>query len=224
MNAPVPAAGVGTALSSAPPPRRNGPRSDLLLVADMVEPDSRVLDLGCAEGTLLRLLADTRRVDGRGLELSQRGVNECVAKGLPVIQGDADTDLGAYPDDAFDYVILSQTLQAVRQPRVVLEHMLRIGRRAIVSFPNFGHWRIRLEVALRGRMPVTDHLPCTWYETPNIHFCTIRDFIDLVAEMGAGIERGIVLDRKGRQLGAGSITRWNVLGEQAIFLLSRRPA
>ena len=133
-------------------------RIDLLVVADMVAPKSRVLDVGCGDGTLLRLLAEERGVDARGIELSQSGVNDCVAKGLSVIQGDADTDLADYPDDAFDYVILSQTLQATRRPRAVLEHMLRIGRHAIVSFPNFGHWRIRAQIALAGRMPVTKSL------------------------------------------------------------------
>ena len=114
----------------------------------MVEAKSRVLDVGCGDGTLLRLLAEEKEVDARGIEFSQRGVNDCVAKGLSVIQGDADTDLADYPDNAFDYVILSQTLQATRHPRTVLQHMLRIGRHGIVSFPNFGHWRIRLQVAL----------------------------------------------------------------------------
>src|SRR6202171_3765487 len=145
-----------------------GARLDHLLVADMVEPGSRVLDVGCGDGELLKLL-ETRGVDGRGIELSREGVNECVAKGLAVIQGNADTDLADYPDDAFDYVILSQTLQATRAPRVVLEHMLRIGRRAIVSFPNFGHWRIRVQVMFRGRMPRTENLPYVWYDSPHIH-------------------------------------------------------
>src|SRR5215211_7501858 len=128
-----------------------GARVDFLVVADMVEPGARVLDVGCGDGELLRLL-ETRGVDGRGIELSREGVNECVAKGLAVIQGDADTDLADYPNDAFDYVILSQTLQATRRPRVVLEHMMRIGRHAVVSFPNLGHWKIRLQVALGGHM------------------------------------------------------------------------
>src|ERR1700747_1926770 len=124
-------------------------RVDHLLVADMIERNSRVLDVGCGDGELLKLL-EGRGVDGRGIELSREGVNECVAKGLAVIQGDADTDLVDYPNDAFDFVILSQTLQATRRPRVVVEHMLRIGRHGIVSFPNFGHWKIRLQIMFEG--------------------------------------------------------------------------
>src|SRR6187455_596149 len=130
-------------------------RVDLLVVSQMVEPGARVLDVGCGDGELLKILTETKNVDGRGIEISREGVNLCVAKGLAVIQGDADTDLADYPDDAFDYVILSQTLQATWQPRVVLEHMLRIGERAIVSFPNFGHWKIRLKLLAFGRMPRT---------------------------------------------------------------------
>jgi len=199
-----------------------GARVDHLLVADMVEHGSRVLDVGCGDGELLKLL-EKRGVDGRGIELSREGVNDCVAKGLAVIQGDADTDLMDYPDDAFDYVILSQTLQATRKPRVVLEQMLRIGRHAIVSFPNFGHWRIRLAIMFGGRMPVTDNLPDSWYDTPNIHFCSIKDFRHLCHLVGAKMERAVALNAWGSPLRLNAPWWfWNLLGEQAVFLLSRR--
>ena len=200
-----------------------GARVDLVLVAEMVERGAKVLDVGCGDGELLRILSETRDVDGRGIELSREGVNECVAKGLAVIQGDADTDLGNYPDDAFDYVILSQTLQATRHPRVVLEHMLRIGRHAIVSFPNFGHWQVRAQLLFAGHMPRTENLPYAWYETPNIHFCSIKDFRELCRAVGAKMEQAVALNPWGGRMRLKMPWWfWNLFGEQAVFLLSRQ--
>jgi methionine biosynthesis protein MetW len=196
-------------------------RVDLQRVAEMVAPQSRVLDIGCGDGSLLDHLQREKQVDGRGIELSMEGVRGAVAQGLSVIQGDADADLKDYPPGAFDYVILSQTLQATREPREVLQNMLRIGRRAIVSFPNFGHWRIRLSLALQGRMPKSKTLAYQWYDTPNIHLCTIRDFTDLCAELNVTVERALSLDVNGRVRFEGAGPLANLLGEQAIFLLGR---
>jgi methionine biosynthesis protein MetW len=197
-------------------------RVDLQLIADMVEPASRVLDVGCGDGALLHYLWKGKGVDGRGVELSQAGVNACVRNGLSVIQGDADADLKDYPSDAFDYVILSQTLQATHNPRTVLDNMSRIGRRVIVSFPNFGFWKVRWNLAVGGRMPVTRTLPYHWYDTPNIHFCTIRDFVVLCREMGLAVERSLALNGEGRPraLAAKGFTA-NLFAEHAIFLLRR---
>lgn len=197
-------------------------RADLLLISDMVESASRVLDIGCEDGALLEYLGREKQVTGRGIELSQTGVNACVARGLSVIQGDADTDLGNYPDDAFDYAVLSQTLQAVRAPHLVLQQLARIGRRAIVSFPNFGYWKVRRRLLLRGRMPVTRVLPEQWYETPNIHLCTIRDFLLLCEELNIEVEQSMILDENGRVTMARSLWLANLIGQQAIFLLRRK--
>jgi len=203
-------------------PQTTVTRIDLLLVAGMVTPGARVLDVGCGDGELLGFLADTKGVDARGVEISQKGVNHCVAKGLSVIQGDADVDLIDYPDDGFDYVILSQTLQATRNPRKVLEQMLRIGKRAIVSFPNFGHWRVRWQLAVKGRMPITENLSYAWYETPNIHLCSIRDFVGLVDQIDAEIVKAVAMDRNGAPMRVNAPWwAWNLFGEQAVFLLER---
>ena len=201
--------------------RRAAIRIDLQLIADMVSPGARVLDVGCGDGALLDYLVHFKTVDGRGIELSQRGVNACVTQGLSVIQGDADTDLRDYPSDAFDYVVLSQTLQATVNPRSVLQELARIGRHAIVSFPNFGYWRVRLQVLFRGRMPRTRALGHDWYDTPNIHLCTITDFVDLAQRMGLTIERALTLDRTGTRVHDRQGWVANLLGEQAVFLLSR---
>ncbi|MBT5047642.1 MAG: methionine biosynthesis protein MetW [Rhodospirillaceae bacterium] len=195
-------------------------RLDLQLIADMIEPESRVLDIGCGDGALLDYLAREKNVDGRGIEISQEGVNACVSHGLSVIQGDADTDLANYPANAFDYVVLGQTLQATHQPRLVLEDLVRIGRHAVVSFNNFGHWRTRLSLLVRGRAPVRSGSVYGWYDSPDIHLCTILDFVWLSNALGLTIEKGLSVGRDGKARvirSAGHME--NLLGEQAIFLL-----
>lgn len=200
-------------------------RVDHLLIAEMVAPYSRVLDVGCGDGALLQLLADTKSVDGRGVEVSRERVNACVARGLSVIQGDADRDLDDYPDQAFDYAVLSLTIQATRYPKSVLENLLRIGRHAIVSFPNFGHWRIRVQLLFSGRMPTTENLPEPWYMSPDAHLCTIKDFTDLCTIVGARVEGAAAFNSSGQRLGTWiPLTVHNLLGEKAVFLMTRRPA
>jgi len=168
-------------------------RGDLRLIADLVPPGSRVLDLGCGDGALLAQLRDERGCTVRGIEVEHSDIAAALDRGLSVVQVDLDEGLAAYPDGAFDVVILSQTLQVVRRPALVLREMLRVGERGVVSFPNFGHWRVRGYLALRGRMPVSRSIPYTWYDTPNIHHTTIKDFRDFVSANGGEIEREIPL-------------------------------
>jgi methionine biosynthesis protein MetW len=203
-------------------------RPDLAAIAAMIPNGARVLDVGCGDGALLEYLVRTKAVDGRGIELSQQNVNACVARGLSVMQGDADTDLVEYPSQVFDFVILSQTIQATEKPRPVLEHLLRIGRHAAISLPNFGYWRVRLSLLVSGRMPRTQALDYNWYDTPNIHLCTIADFIDLSRQTGATIEKAIALDSDGRTtpmqpktLMQGKVGGPNLLAQGAIFQLRK---
>ena len=163
-------------------------REDFREIARLVPSRARVLDVGCGEGALLELLVREKQVDGRGIEISPEGVSACLARGLSVMQGDADRDLDYFPPRAFDYVILSQTLQAVLKPRHVLGELLRIGDKAIVSLPNFGHWRVRLDLLLHGRMPLTGALPEPWWSTSNIHLCTVRDFIEVCQDLDLNVE------------------------------------
>jgi methionine biosynthesis protein MetW len=192
-------------------------RPDLALIAEHVTPGSSVLDVGCGDGALMLALQRERHCQARGLEIDPANVAACVAAGLSVIQGDADRDLAFYPDCAVDYAILSQTLQTTMQPKLVLDELLRIGRKAFVSFPNFAHWKVRLSLLWGGRMPVTKQLPIAWYETPNIHFSSIDDFRALVGEMGVNVEDAWFLSGNHKRSTAAA----NLRAEHAIFLLSR---
>jgi methionine biosynthesis protein MetW len=197
-------------------------RLDLRLIAEMIPEGARVLDIGCGDGALMAHLALEKRADARGIEIDMQAATEAVAQGLAVIQGDADHDLQHYPDGAFDFVILSRTLQAVERPREVLRQMLRIGRHAIVSFPNFGHWQVRWRLATTGRMPDTETFSKRWYETPNIHPCTILDFVDLAAMEGYVVERWLAVDERGLKAPwRRSVWLANLFGEQALFQLRR---
>mgnify|MGYP001627493611 CR=1 FL=1 len=198
-------------------------RLDLRIIAEMIPERARVLDIGCGDGTLMAHLVTEKAVDARGMEIDMKEATEAVANGLAVIHGDADTDLAFYPDDAFDYVVLSRTLQAVERPREVLSQMLRIGRHAIVSFPNFGHWEVRLKLLLGGRMPDTETWSRPWYETPNIHPCTILDFVALAEMDGHVIERWLAVDERGLKAPwRRSVRLANMFGQQALFLLRRK--
>ena len=195
-------------------------RADLQLVADLVPSGTRVLDVGCGEGALLQYLAHHKGVDARGIEIRQEGVNACVQQGLSVVQGNAETDLEDYPSDGFDYVILSQTLQAMHDPRKTLRELLRIGKHAIVSFDNFGFWRARLGLFFGGRMPVADARRHTWYDSANIRPCTIHDFLVLCRDLSIAPERCFVVQSGGRTREVPTHGKLaNLTGRQAVFLL-----
>ena len=201
-------------------------RPDLAAIAAMIRPGARVLDVGCGDGALLEYLK-AKNVDGRGIEISQANVNACVARGLAVVQGDADSDLVDYPAQVFDAVILSQTIQATEKPRVVLEHLLRIGRRVAISLPNFGFWKVRLSLLTGGRMPHTRALDYAWWETPNIHLCTLADFVDLTRECGATIVEAHALNegRTTSVIRPESLTHGflgpNLFAQGGVFLLKK---
>ncbi|MFC0205285.1 methionine biosynthesis protein MetW [Novosphingobium soli] len=195
-----------------------GLRPDLAVIAENVAPGSSVLDVGCGDGTLMQALRDGSGCDTRGMELDALNVGSCVAKGLSVIQGDADKDLAFYPDKSVDYAILSQTLQTTMRPDQVLDELLRIGRKAFVSFPNFAHWRVRVSLLWGGRMPVTRLLPVAWYETPNIHHLTVNDFRALLDARGITVEGRWFLSGDAQCSAAAA----NFRAEHAVFLLSRR--
>ena len=201
-------------------------RPDLAAIAAMIRPGARVLDVGCGDGALLEHLK-AKNVDGRGIEISQANVNACVARGLAVVQGDADTDLVDYPAQVFDAVILSQTIQATEKPRVVMDHLLRIGRRVAISLPNFGYWKVRLSLLTDGRMPRTPALDYSWWATPNIHLCTLADFVDLTKECSATIVEAHALNDNGTTstMKPESLTHGylgpNLFAQGGVFLLKK---
>jgi methionine biosynthesis protein MetW len=198
-------------------------RVDQALIAGMIAAGSRVLDIGCGDGSLIGYLVRTKGCDARGIEIDMNEVTEAIINGCSVVHGDADTDLTDYPDDSFDYVVLSRTLQAVEKPRAVLAQMLRIGAHAVVSFPNFGHWAVRWRLLRTGRMPVTTMWDRPWHETPNIHPCTIRDFFVLCAEEGYVVENWLAADDAGGRSPWRRFPRLaNLFGEQGVFLLRKR--
>ncbi len=191
-------------------------RIDLRIIDQWIKPDSRILDLGCGDGTLLRYLADNKNVRGYGLEISPEGIQACVAKGVNVIEQNLDEGLKNFDDNSFDTVIMSQTLQTMRYPKTMLGEMARIGKECIVTIPNFGHWRARLQLLFRGRMPVSDLLPYEWYDTPNIHFCTFRDFEILCTEMHLVVVDKAVVAERSRGKGLSHLNP-NLFGETGIF-------
>jgi methionine biosynthesis protein MetW len=196
-------------------------RADLDLVARMVPPGSRVLDLGCGDGDLLAALIASRGCRGQGVEVSREALHACVERGVPVVEADIDRGLPEFEDGSFDVVVLSQTLQAVHRPALVLRELTRVGRLGIVSFPNFGHWRLRVQLVARGKMPVTRTLPYRWYETPNIHLCTVRDFEALARAEGLTLLDRRLLDASGGAAPARARRRPNLLAAGAAYLLRR---
>ena len=195
-------------------------RKDLDIIANLVEDNSKVIDIGCGNGELLNYLSKNKNSKIQGLEINQKKVNKCVSKGLSVIQGDADKDLGLYPEKSFDYVILSQTIQATLEPEKILTELTRIGKRVIVSIPNFGFWKVRLDLLVKGKMPITSKLNSTWFETENIHLCTISDFTDLCDQLNLKIKQTVTIASNKQKMFFGKPNKLaNIFAEEAIFLI-----
>ena len=191
------------------------------IIAELLLSNSRVLDVGCGDGTLMEYLSREKNIDVRGLELNENNVKVCISKGLSVIEGNAETELDQYPDKSFDYVILSQTLQAFYDPETVLEHLLRIGKSAIVSIPNFGYWKVRTSLLFFGKMPLTKSLPFTWFDTPNLHMCTIKDFYELCFNKKINMKKIIgINNNKTSAIKKNNLERKNLFSEVGIFLIS----
>ena len=197
-------------------------KNEFKVIADLIEKDTRVLDVGCADGTLMKFLKDNKNIDIRGLELSKDKVQECIAKGLTVIEGNAEKDLKQFPEKSFDYVVLSQTLQAFLNPEVVINELLRVGKKAIVTIPNFGYWKIRLHLLTKGTMPITKTLPDEWYNTPNLHMCTIKDFVYFVKSRNFTIFKSLALnDQNVSLINNTNLGIKNLFADLGIFLIEK---
>ena len=197
-------------------------KNEFKVIADLIEKNTRVLDVGCADGTLMKFLKDNKNINIRGLELSKNKVQECIAKGLTVIEGNAEKDLKQFPDKSFDYVVLSQTLQAFLNPELVISELLRVGKKAIVTIPNFGYWKVRLHLLTKGTMPVTKTLPDEWYNTPNLHMCTIKDFVFFVQSRNFKIFKSLALnDQNVSLINKTNINIKNLLADLGIFLIEK---
>ena len=197
-------------------------KNEFKVIADLIEKDKRVLDVGCADGTLMKFLKDNKNINIRGLEISKDKVQKCIAKGLTVIEGNAEKDLSQFPDKSFDYVILSQTLQAFLNPELVIDELLRVGNKAIVTIPNFGYWKIRLHLLTKGTMPITKTLPDEWYNTPNLHMCTIKDFVHFVKSRNFRIFKSLALNNEDVSLiNNFNLGIKNLFADLGIFLIEK---
>ena len=197
-------------------------KNEFQVIADLIEKDKKVLDVGCADGTLMKFLKDNKNINIRGLEISKEKVQECIAKGLTVIEGNAEKDLKQFPDKSFDYVVLSQTLQAFLNPELVLDELLRVGKKAIITIPNFGHWKVRLNLLIKGTMPITESLPNDWYNTPNIHMCTIKDFVKFSKIINFKIFKSLALTNKNiSNINNSNLFYKNLFAELGIFLIEK---
>jgi methionine biosynthesis protein MetW len=197
-------------------------KKEFKIISELIENNTRVLDVGCGDGTLMKYLKDEKHVDTRGLEISKKNVQDCTSKGLSVIEGNAEKDLHQFPNLSFDYVILSQTLQAFYNPEKVINDLLRVANKAIVTIPNFGHWKVRIHLLLKGTMPITETLPNEWYNTPNLHMCTIKDFFNFCSKKKIELYKSIALNgEKTSKINSGNINIKNLSSELGIFLIKK---